>query len=145
MTEKQMRALEEKFARGESIDMPFGRGKRIVSRHLFVDEYGNWFYDDYIRIGVAVITRTGLCATGETIEEALKNVIPIQRKNNAYQKAFVAWLDAGRHGDCPDFATFDTAMSKGGEAAVLTHADDEPSESFGGPLEGPAGHDGGGE
>jgi hypothetical protein len=137
MTEKQMRALEGKFAKGESLD-PLGIGKQFISKPIFTDEYDNWVYANYKRTGFKVVTETGISASGDTLEEALKKTIPLERAKIAYWEAFFACLDTGRRPrGCPffnDLIRRDTQSD-----------DDEPSESFGGPLEGPAGHDGGGE
>jgi hypothetical protein len=135
MTEKQMRDLEKKFAKGESLD-PFGKGKQFISKPIFTDEYDNWVYANYKRIGFKVITETGISASGDTIEEAMQKVIPPERTKIAYWKAFFACLDTGRRPrGCPFFTDL---------IRRATQSDDnEPSDSFGGPLEIPQGHDGG--
>jgi hypothetical protein len=137
MTESEMRILEEKLAKSESIYAPSRWNEESFSKHIFTDRYGNWFYADYKRTGYAVMTQSGTSATGDTAEEAIKNAIPIERIKIAYWKAFFVCRDTGRRPrGCPFFKDLierDTQSD-----------DDEPTESFGGPLVDAArGQDGG--
>jgi hypothetical protein len=128
MNEADIKALEGKYTKGESNPKSACRRGESLSCFIGTDEYGSRFYANYKRVGFAVTTESGSYARGDTIEEAIKNVIPIERTKNAYWKAFFVCRDTGRRPrDCP---FFNNLMRRDAQS----DDDDEPSESFSEPL-----------